>query len=784
MITKSKLDDLANSISAKSGISAPLTITQMQTAIDDLKVSDKVSLNWYDIKQIINEGKDPSWLHVGNQINDKWTNYNNVTYDAPWDIVHYNSNGMYLQWHWLTDEEMTFDAPEAIYYVGEQGLPAGTYYFSIGYTQSQWTTEKHIQFTLANNCDPGDQFVLASISAGSDPTASRTLTVYGKGSTTAKQTATTSNGTSGTELGTFGAGGTQQDLQYYTNGNCNGLAWAINGNHRWSQSAIRQWLNSDAAAGEWWQPRNPWDRPPTYAANRPGFLMGCSAEFKAVLEEVPIITALNTVSGFSDAYETTYDKIFLPVVQQLYTQPVSSTDLPDIEGEAWDYWKEKAEEAGIDGYMAQSSTAANAVRIKYKINNHATFTSWRLRSPYRSSNSVRTVSSNGSISAGNASSVYLVCPVCIIKKSTPSYLIPSNLNWATIKKFSDLASGSATLDVGAQIIDSWVRSDDSTSIDVPWDVVHYDDTGMYLQWHYNLPFSTPFDAQEAVYYVGEDGLAAGTYYIATGSSTGLTAWNNKNIQFTLSSACDPGDQFVLSEPTADPTASRTLTVYGFGDTTAKQTATTSSGTGGTLLGTIADGGATNGNCNSAYWIARGNHRWSQSNIRTWLNSDAAAGKWFTPMNPWDRPPSYVNYPGFLYECSTDFKNAISEVTHKTLLDTISGFTDTYEITTDRIFLPSRQQINYEPKVYDVEGEPWQYYRNLAKEAGLPAYFTTTNAALIKYNFNTTTANGWWLRSPDLAGNSVNCISNNGSSANYSSYTTYRACPACKINLIK
>lgn len=737
------------------------------------------NLNWAQIKQCVNEGVDPSFLPIGTQVSDKWT-WKGTTYDAPWNVVHYNSEGMYLQWEYATPEAIQFDAPEAMYYVGSNGLAAGQYYFSIGISQSQWTTARHINFTLTSACDPGDQFCINVSNSAADPTASRTITVYGYGSTTAKQTATTSDSTDGTELGTFGAGGTSNNLLYQTSGNCNGLYWIFYGNHRWSQSAIRQWLNSDAAAGEWWQPQNPWDRPPAYAVEIPGFLSGFSETFKNVLETTTVTTALDTVSGFTDEYEITQDKVFLPSMEQLYTVP----EIGGIEGDPWDYWKKQANNSEINGYMEQDATIANNVRKRYKLNDKSVNSGAYLRSALLSGYGMRYLLTSGRAYNGAAYGAECCCPACVIKKTTPSYLVSSNLNWTTIKKIATLSSGT-NLEVGSQIVDTWTASNNGTVWNVPWDVVHYDDTSMYLRWHYNLPFNTRFDAQEAMYYVGENGLAAGTYYITTSSATGNTNWNSKNIQFTLTSACDPGDQFVISSPTSDPTASRTLTVYGFGETTAKQTATTSGGTNGTLLGTMGDKGATNGNCNGVYWVVYGNHRWSQSNLRIWLNSDSAAGQWFTPMNPWDRPPSYVTYPGFLYGFSSDFKNALTYSENKTLLDTISGFTETYEITLDKIFLPAREQINYTPDVYDVEGKPWQYYQQLAENAGITGYFTAKSEALKIFNLDaTTTAGISRLRSPGRAGNGAYSVSTLGSVASYDAYSDYKACPACKINLIK
>jgi hypothetical protein len=40
IITKSKIDNLANSISTKSGVSTPMTLTQMKAAVDSIITGD------------------------------------------------------------------------------------------------------------------------------------------------------------------------------------------------------------------------------------------------------------------------------------------------------------------------------------------------------------------------------------------------------------------------------------------------------------------------------------------------------------------------------------------------------------------------------------------------------------------------------------------------------------------------------------------------------------------------------------------------------------------------
>ena len=92
------------------------------------------------------------------------------------------------------------------------------------------------------------------------------------------------------------------------------------GNNRWSVSNIRQWLNSNGAAGSWWTAQHDYDAPPTSAnvledadaayADAPGFLAGFSADILQHFTDITNITVLcNTDGGGS---ETTVDKVFLP----------------------------------------------------------------------------------------------------------------------------------------------------------------------------------------------------------------------------------------------------------------------------------------------------------------------------------------------------------------------------------------------------------------------------------------------------------------------------------------
>lgn len=107
------------------------------------------------------------------------------------------------------------------------------------------------------------------------------------------------------------------------------------GDNRWYKSAYRQYLNSDAPAKEWWAPQDEWDMKPDQADTVPGFLAGFSDDFKAALTRVKVVTYGNAVTDDGSAV-VTYDKVFLPSLQEIYCSPLVSG-----EGTYWPYWKER-----------------------------------------------------------------------------------------------------------------------------------------------------------------------------------------------------------------------------------------------------------------------------------------------------------------------------------------------------------------------------------------------------------------------------------------------------------
>lgn len=177
-----------------------------------------------------------------------------------------------------------------------------------------------------------------------------------------------------------------------------------NGYNRYSHSAQRQWLNSAADAGEWWEAKHLGDLPPSQLSTLKGFMAGLDADFLAVVHPVKVKTSCNTVTD-GGVTDTTIDKFFLQSVEEVYGSP----QIADIEGPYFPQWKvltgmESPSNNNNDGRKCPrvSSPTGSAVYV-------------RLRSAYRGgSNYAWLVNTSGNLSYYYASSSYAALPACVI----------------------------------------------------------------------------------------------------------------------------------------------------------------------------------------------------------------------------------------------------------------------------------------------------------------------------------------------------------------------------------
>ena len=283
---------------------------------------------------------------------------------------------------------LQFDAAEAFYYA-ENGLEAGTYNFEMPAAYGQ-TPIGNYQFTLASAVPAGGRLTLPNINSAT--VVGKNVSVYDSAnSTVVSQTAVVSAGDDGTGLGLLQASGDPNEA------NMNSVQRVVYGNNNYAQSAIRQYLNSDAVAGAVWKSSNKFDQPPSWIASQPGFLTKLPDEFLEIVHPVTIAQDTNTVFEVDYTKSSSYtlkDKFWLPSRFQIYGSK-ESAELNEIQ---WDYYKGSAD---IDKIMYDNSGTARG--------------QW-LRSPYvGGALGVRYVTgSTGALNGTGATSSYAVAPACEI----------------------------------------------------------------------------------------------------------------------------------------------------------------------------------------------------------------------------------------------------------------------------------------------------------------------------------------------------------------------------------
>jgi hypothetical protein len=321
-----------------------------------------------------------------------------------------------------------------------------------------------------------------------------------------------------------------------------------------------------------------------------------------------------------------------------------------------------------------------------------------------------------------------------------------------------------------------------TAASLVWDVIGIDcDTPADAQFEHSVTLGLhdcfvelQFDPREALFYF-EEGLAAGTYNFTVKAHSWVSGDVNKTFQFTLTRAIPAKGQLVLQVAYNVTIAGSTAKTYSSSTSTTEiETVTITEGSGGTSLGDVNN--AISGGTNSLQRGLLGNNRYSQSAMRQYLNSNAAAGSVWTPKNVWDRAPSWATTTaGFLNGMDEDFLSVIGEVTKRTALNTVSDGGG-YEDTIEKFFLLSRSEVYGGNEVTGGEGAAYPYYSDYSD---LGSAGTGNDSNRIKYRSGS--AQYWWLRSP-TAGYAylVRTVHPTGSVNSTSAITSYGVAPACCI----
>lgn len=384
---------------------ATITVTNKDGEDTTVHIDTLTAVNtWQDIKNAVRLGLGETLFPVGYEFTtDDSVTGAVITWVVRGHDHHTAANGklthtMTLEAKYVygsangTYKTLVFDATEALYYAAD-GLAAGTYNFTVA-NQAWYDADngKTYQFTLTNAVPAGGQIVLSMTYDAA--LEGKSVKTYSSATSTAViETATLTEGSEGTSLGTTDG----------NSDNINHMHRAISGSNNYAQSAARQWLNSSAAAGSVWTPTNIFDRPPSWNTSYSGFMRGLPADFLAVIEPAKIPCRTNgtfevdSLDGTEYAINQVYelkDKFFLLSRPEIYGTWDSATYK---DGELLEYYE------GFTDTERKKYDAAGSVRCCW------------LRSPNPgNASNERFEGTSGALYDYNADYGYGVTPACII----------------------------------------------------------------------------------------------------------------------------------------------------------------------------------------------------------------------------------------------------------------------------------------------------------------------------------------------------------------------------------
>ena len=352
-----------------------------------------VPTSFKDVQTLVRSGLASKVFHIGDQLV-----CNKGDVKLVWDIIGIDhdvpadkqfTHSMTLQLHDCL-ASMQYDGTEALFYC-ETELAAGTYHFTLlsGY-DTTYGGGKTYQFTLTQPVPAGGQ-IMFPWGYNTQAASTKVSTYASRTATAAIESVSVVEGTEGTSLGTADG----------NTANMNHTHRIRYGSNNWVESAMRQWINSDKAAGSVWTPQTKFDRPPSWVASTAGFLNGIDADFLEVIGETEKVTCRNTVTDGGGSDITT-DKFFLLSRREVYAgNEVSGV----IEGEPYPYYSDYSD-------LSVAGTGNDTNRIKYR---NGSPQWWWLRTPYSGNgNYVRLINTAGNLNNHNAHISYGVAPACNI----------------------------------------------------------------------------------------------------------------------------------------------------------------------------------------------------------------------------------------------------------------------------------------------------------------------------------------------------------------------------------
>ena len=175
----------------------------------------------------------------------------------------------------------------------------------------------------------------------------------------------------------------------------------------------------------------------------------------------------------------------------------------------------------------------------------------------------------------------------------------------------------------------------------------------------------------------------------------------------------------------------------------------------------------------------GNNRHIYSNLLQWLNSNAAAGAWYSAKHSADQAPTtknahvtynpYTSWAGFLAMLDPKFVAELMETT----LTVVKSSTDggSYETFKAKMFLASTTEVGLANENNIAEGSLLALFSNDASRVAYPTAQCVNNAdGYTNSGFATSKGWYWWLRTPNSSSAyNVRNVNSDGSLNNSNAY---------------
>ena len=188
----------------------------------------------------------------------------------------------------------------------------------------------------------------------------------------------------------------------------------------------------------------------------------------------------------------------------------------------------------------------------------------------------------------------------------------------------------------------------------------------------------------------------------------------------------------------------------------------------------------------------GNNRYLHSNLLQWLNSNAAAGAWYSAQHSADAPPTnanvYSNYneydswAGFLAMLEPKFVAELLDTTQTVVKNTVTDG-GSYETVTSKMFLASTTEVGLANENSIAEGSLLALFSNAASRVAYPTSQCVSNSEYTNANFTTSKGWYWWLRTPNSSSaRNVRYVSTDGTLDNSLAYHGGRGVrPLCNLS---